>query len=218
MNDTVGEFLKACEYANVMVVEELLASLATDHNFTVVCTQGALMAARKQQWDTVFALTPNVDVAVEDFVLLRAASHNKQWRCFNELCANLNESGAFVVLQHVSSTLLADDQWQSLKSLMDHMQKETYWRGESMTLLLALKALEHSAFGCLKVLEDNFQIHGRLLVDHMKHYVGLMSLVKQKESQMMTQNLDVFDSWKTKGVLDNAVSATPAMSVRARKI
>lgn len=68
------------------------------------------------------------------------------------------------------------------------------------------------------MLEDNFQIHGRLLVDHMKHYVGLMSFVKQRESQMMTENLDVFDSWKTKRVLDNVVSATPAMSVRARKI
>lgn len=218
MNDTVGEFLKACEYAEVTVVKNWAASLAPDPDFNIVCTQGALMAARKQHWDTVFALTPHIDVAVENFMLLRTASHNKQWNCFNALCTHLNSDSSFVVLQHVSPTLLAHDQWQSLKSLLDHMQEETYWRSESTTFLLAINALEHTAFSCLKVLEENFEIHGRLLVEHMKHYLGLMSLVKQKESKSMGQNLEIFDSWKTKSVLENALSTATAMSIRTRKM
>lgn len=218
MSDSIAEFLRSCECSDIVTVQSWAQLMVGDPDFSAVCTQGAVMAARKHHWGTVLALSPYVDICVQDFILLRSASHHQRWDCFNALSVHLDNNISSAVIQYVAPILLATDQWQSLKLVTDHMHYDGNRRGETPIFLLSLKALENTAFGCLKVIEAHFQAHGQQMVEQIKNYLDLMSMVQPKKAQISIVQLEHFGAWKIKGILQEAINAHPTVSVRARKI
>lgn len=218
MNDNIGEFLKSCEYSDAVSVQVLSTLLRNHADFKVICTQGALMASRRQQWATVALLSPNIEVEIENFVLFRATICKKQWDCFNVLSAQLTASGSLVVLQYVSPQLVAHDQWQSLQLVVAPLQEKQYCNFQSTLFKIALLALDANAFACLNVLEEKFQAQGQQLFDYLNKYEELAGLVKGKKDEHWRSKVECFNAWKERGLLEKALAQSPTGAMRSRKI
>lgn len=212
--DKVGGFLKACEYANAQTVQQMLSSWDNDPDFNIVCTQGAVMAAGRKQWDTVQILSPHVDVSVADFILVRATCAERQWDCVKILIQDLSPNNARCILEHVSSSLFASDASEIFVGVFG----QAYTPPHIASLFtLANNALHVRAFACLDALMNTAGVSKNLLTDLTNH-ANLLNFRHQDLGSLALENLQSFEGWKQKKRLEHVLGETHTPIPRSRKI
>lgn len=212
--DAVGEFLKACEYANAQTVQHMLASWDTVPDFNLLCTQGAVMAAGRKQWDTVLVLSPHVDISVADFILVRTTCAHQQWNCMKALTQQLSPSNARFILEQVSSSLFASD----ASDIFIGVFNQAYTPPHVPALFtLANNALRSGAFACLDAIINTVGMPKSLLND-LVDYANMVNFRQKDFGAVLLENLENFEGWKQKKRLEHALGESPSTTSRSRKL
>lgn len=217
MSDTIGEFLKACEYAAPSTVEQWRSALTSDPDNTAVVTQGAVMAARRHNWDVVKMLASEADVSAENFVVLRATASHKKWECFDLLVQQVNHNMIHTAVDVLNPSLFAADAGKALGQLLKRTTKS---QNTSTALFsLAVHALRVGAFECMNAIEETSTALGGNLDYTLRSHANTNGFRQTPAATEFINSLNDFHNWKQKQILEAAIHPVlGSVGPRARKI